>query len=114
MKTWYLACDLKNDPELIKAYELAHKQVWPEIIQSIYDAGILNCEIYRVHNRLLMVLETTDEFSFETKAQMDAINPTVQQWEELMWKYQLALPEEASTTKWVLMKQIFSLNDQEN
>lgn len=106
MKRYYLLLDLKNDPVLIKEYERHHRQVWPGVKQSILDAGIHQLEIYRVHNRLLMVLDTTEAFSFEKKAEADRLNPTVQEWEALMWKYQQAMPWAAEGAKWQLMEKI--------
>ena len=52
MKRYCLALDLKDDPQLIAAYETYHQNVWPEILQSIRNAGILNMEIYQVDNQL--------------------------------------------------------------
>lgn len=109
MKRYCLALDLKNDPELIKEYETHHRAVWPEIIASIKDSGILDMEIYRIENRLFMIMETADDFSFEKKSEMDVANEKVQQWEELMWKYQQALPSARPGEKWLLMDKIFSL-----
>ncbi|OYX85880.1 MAG: hypothetical protein B7Y83_03325 [Flavobacteriales bacterium 32-34-25] len=40
---------------------------------------------------------------------MDANNPKVQEWEELMWKFQQALPFAKSGEKWMLMEKIFEL-----
>lgn len=111
MKRYCLALDLKEDPALIAAYEQHHQNVWPEIVQSIQDSGILHLEIYRVANRLFMLLEATDDFSFELKSAKDAANPKVQQWEQLMWQYQQALPGTRPGEKWVLMDRIFSLNE---
>jgi L-rhamnose mutarotase len=82
-----LALDLKPDPALIAEYEAYHRAVWPEILESIRSAGISALEIYRVENRLFMILEAGDGFSFEQKAGMDAANPKVQEWETLMWRY---------------------------
>ena len=110
MKRYCLALDLKEDPKLIAEYEEYHRQVWPEILQSISAAGIQQMEIYRVNNRLFMVMETNDDFSFERKAAMDAGNEKVQEWEKLMWKYQQALPGSKPGQKWRLMEKIFSLN----
>lgn len=109
MKRFCLALDLKNDPALIAEYEAWHKKVWPEIEASIKTAGILHMEIYRTGNRLFMILETTDSFSFETKAAMDLNNSKVQDWEILMWKYQQALPQALPGEKWKLMNKIFEL-----
>jgi L-rhamnose mutarotase len=102
-----LALDLKNDASLIAEYEDHHRRVWPEILQSIKDAGIEKMEIYRTGNRLFMIMETSDSFNFETKAKADAANEKVQQWEKLMWKYQKALPTANPGEKWVLMEKIF-------
>jgi L-rhamnose mutarotase len=103
------ALDLRNDPVLIEEYEAYHQAVWPEILQSIKEAGILHMEIYRVENRLFMLMEVDEDFSFEKKAQADASNPIVQDWERLMWKYQQALPGAKPGEKWMLMKKIFVL-----
>lgn len=109
MKRFCLALDLKDDAGLIKEYEDYHTKVRPEIKKSITDAGILDMEIYRTGNRLFMIMETTDDFSFETKAAMDADNKKVQEWEALVWKFQQPLPWAKDGEKWILMEQIFSL-----
>lgn len=103
--------NLKNEPELIRQYEEHHKAVWPEIIRSIKDAGIEHMEIYRLGTRLFMIMDVQDDFSFEKKAKADHANKKVQEWEELMWKYQEALPEAAKGEKWMLMEKIFELNE---
>jgi len=110
MKRYCLALDLHNDEKLIAEYETWHKDVWPEIKKSIHDAGISNMEIYRTGNRLFMIMEAADDFSFEKKAAMDKGNPKVQEWEQLMWKFQSSLPWAKEGEKWILMKNIFELN----
>lgn len=110
MKKFCLALDLKDDAQLISEYENYHIAVWPEIKKSITDSGITNMEIYRVANRLFMIMETIDNFSFEAKSKADASNKKVQEWEQLMWKYQQALPGSKEGEKWRLMQKIFSLN----
>jgi L-rhamnose mutarotase len=109
MQKFCLALDLKNDPALIAEYEKYHAAVWPEILASISGAGILHLEIYRVENRLCMIIEAKDDFSFEKKSAMDAKNKKVQEWEALMWNYQQALPTAQPGEKWMLMKKIFEL-----
>lgn len=109
MTRYCLALDLKDDEALIAEYEKMHQEVWPEIISSIKIADIQNLEIYRTGNRLFMILEAGADFSFEKKAAMDAANETVQKWEELMWKYQQALPTAKPGEKWMMMDKIFSL-----
>jgi L-rhamnose mutarotase len=109
MKRYCLALDLKDDPALIAEYENYHRRVWPEIIASIKEAGIEKLDIYRFANRLCMIMEVNDRFSFDRKAAMDAANPKVQEWELLMWNYQQALPATKPGEKWVLMDKIFEL-----
>ena len=110
MKRYYLALDLKDDPKLIEEYEAHHRAVWPEILKSIRQSGIQKMEIYRVHNRLFMVMETTDDFSFEQKAKLDQDNAKVQEWEELMWNYQQAIPGAKAGEKWLVLDQIFDFS----
>ena len=107
-----LGLDLKDDPELIKQYIHYHEpgNVWPEIIQSLYDSGIENMEIYLNGNRLFMILEVNDHFSLDRKAEMDLANEKVQEWETLMQsKFQQALPWKKEL-KWVRMDKVFDLS----
>ena len=104
-----LALDLVDDEKLIAEYERQHRAIWPEIIASIKDSGITHLEIYRVFNRLFMIIEAENNFSFDKKNAMDAANPKVQEWEKLMWKYQQALPQAKPGEKWILMNKIFEL-----
>lgn len=104
-----LALDLKDDPELIAEYKSYHKNVWPEIIKSIKDSGISVMDIYCAGNRLFMIIEADEKFSLEKKSAMDNKNPKVQEWEELMWKFQQAIPWAKPGEKWVLMEKIFEL-----
>lgn len=109
MKRYCLALDLVDDPALIAEYERMHEKVWPEIQESITSAGVDAMEIYRFGNRLFMIMEVNDSFSFERKSAMDQQNEKVQQWEELMWKYQQAVPGTNPGEKWVIMNKIFEL-----
>jgi L-rhamnose mutarotase len=109
LKRFCLALDLKDDPKLISEYEGYHKNIWPEIEKSIKDSGIQKMEIYRTGNRLTMVIDVDESFSFQKKAEADTMNPKVQEWEKLMWTYQQALPHAKPGEKWVLMDKIFQL-----
>ncbi|SIQ91364.1 L-rhamnose mutarotase [Chryseobacterium sp. RU37D] len=109
MKRYCLALDLIDDPKLIAEYEKYHENIWPEIKQSILDSGITNMEIYRAQNRLFMIMETDEGFSFEAKNEADKNNPKVQEWEELMWKFQQPIRHSKPGEKWQLMDKIFSL-----
>lgn len=109
MKRYCLAIDLKDDPELISQYLEHHRNVWPENIQGIKNSGITVMDIYRTGNRMFMIMETTDDFSFEDKAANDASNAKVQEWEALMNNFQQPLPWAKPGEKWTIMEQIFGL-----
>ena len=109
MPKYCLTLDLKDDIALIAEYERYHEDIWPEIRESITSAGITGLEIYRFDTRLFMIMEVDDTFSFERKAEMDAANPKVQEWEDLMWNYQQPLKKAMKGEKWVLMNKIFEL-----
>ena len=111
MQRYCLALDLKKSPKLIAEYEQYHEKIPEAIERSIRDAGVTNLEIYRIGTRLFMILEATEDFSFEKKAAMDAANPEVQAWETLMWRFQKPLKEAQAGEKWLLMRPIFKLGD---
>ncbi|MBL7764262.1 MAG: L-rhamnose mutarotase [Chitinophagaceae bacterium] len=107
MKRYCLALDLVDDSKMIEEYENYHKTPRPEILKSIHDAGVTLMSIYRAGNRMFMIMEVDDSFSFERKDAMDKSNPKVQEWEQLMWKYQQSIPTAKPGEKWVVMKNIF-------
>lgn len=109
MKRYCLTLDLVDDEALISEYERYHDKIWPEIEDSIRTSGIGKMEIYRAGNRLCMIMEVNEDFSFEAKSAADAQNPKVQEWEQLMWKFQQSLPFAKPGEKWVLMNRIFEL-----
>src|SRR4051812_46026854 len=113
MHRYCLALDLKDDPSLIAEYINKHRNVSPVIKSSIREAGITNMILYNVGNRLFMIMETDDNFSFEKKAAMDASNPQVQEWEALVLNYQQPLPQAKPGEKWLLMDKIFELKGEE-
>ena len=106
-----LALDLKNNEEAIAEYDRYHQAVWPEVLQSIRDAGIINMEIYRYGNRLFMIMDVNETFSFEAKAAADEANGKVQEWERLMGNFQQTLPgtDPDDKWRWKKMEKVFSL-----
>src|SRR5215475_3834732 len=104
-----LTLDLKDDPALIAEYVRYHEKIWPEITQSIRDSGIEDLEIYKFGTRMFMIMEVNDSFSFEAKAKADRSNRKVQEWEELMWRFQQAAPGAKPDEKWSLMERMFKL-----
>ena len=108
-RRYCLTLDLKDDLKLIAEYKRYHEKIWPEITQSIKDAGIEDMEIYLLGTRMFMVMEVNEGFSFASKAYADRENPKVREWEELMWKFQQPLADAKAGEKWLLMERIFKL-----
>ena len=109
MPRYCLTLDLKPDPVLIAEYIEHHRNVPPAIQQSLRDAGILAMQIYQHATHLFMILETTEDFTFERKAALDRNNPAVLTWENLMARYQAVGPEEDPVTRWQTMQEVFTL-----
>ena len=111
MKRHILALDLKDDLQSIEKYKKLHQKVWPEIEESILNSGIEWMEIYQVSNRLFMILEVNESFSFEKKIKLDKENSKVQEWEKLMWNFQMPLPGSEKGVKWRLMEKIYQIKN---
>lgn len=109
MQRFCLTLDLRPDPALIEAYIEHHKAVWPEILESLRNAGILDMQIYNTGTRLLMIMDTNDDFTLEAKAKMDNANEKVREWETLMGRFQQVDQSADPTTRWQLMTKVFQL-----
>ena len=112
LKKYCFALDLIDEKDKIDSYIEYHKKVWPEIYNSIRNSGVKKLEIFQIQNRLFMILEASEKFSLDKKADMDAKNPFVQKWEKMMWKYQQQLPWAKADEKWLPMDLIFKLTEQ--
>jgi len=108
-RRYCLTLDLKDDPVLIADYKKHHERVWPEVVASMKQAGVVDMEIYLLGTRMCMIMEVNDQFSFEVKQKIDSEDPKVREWEELMWKFQQSLPQAKPGEKWLFMERIFKL-----
>jgi L-rhamnose mutarotase len=107
-----LTLDLKNDEAAITEYKRYHLKIWPEVKKSLFDAGILDMEIYLLGTRMFMIMDADDEFSLSAKAAADAANTKVQEWEAIMGGFQQPLPQARPGQRWVPMERVFSLAEQ--
>ena len=109
-----LLLDLKDEPALIAAYEAWHAPgaVPRPVVKSIREGGVSSMEIYRAGDRLVMLIECTEDHAHKCKAAADADDPAVRAWEERMDEFQQRLPCAAPGEKWVPAKRIFSLDEQ--
>jgi L-rhamnose mutarotase len=107
-----LTLDLKDDATAIAEYKRYHVKIWPEVRQSLLDAGIVDMEIYLTGTRLFMIMDVNETFSFAAKASADAANAKVQEWEALMGQFQQPLPQSRPGQRWVEMERVFNLTAQ--
>lgn len=115
-RQYCLTLSMRDDAELIREYEEHHKpgNVWPEIIDSIRESGVLDMRIYRSGLQLIMIMTVSETFSFEDKALRDSRNPRVAEWEALMSRFQNADEQSMANDKWQPAKEVFALEDHSN
>ena len=101
------ALDLVDDERLIAEYRRWHAPgvVWPEVLQFIRESGIVSMEIWGVTNRLVMVMEVTDDFPRAV-----AQPARVQEWEQLMSVYQRLIPDAPAGEKWAECSRVFAID----
>lgn len=107
-----LTLDLKDDQAAIAEYKRYHVKIWPEVRQSLFDAGVVAMEIYLLGTRMFMIMDVNDRFSLDGKAAADAVNAKVQEWESIMHQFQKQLPTARPDQWWIPMERVFSLAEQ--
>jgi L-rhamnose mutarotase len=109
----YFVLDLQNDPALIAEYEWWHRpeNIWPEVLDALRARGASELELFRCGNRLVQVLEVDEQSNAADPNAGGADSSRLQDWEQFMWKFQLALPFAAPGQKWVPMNRVFSLKE---
>ena len=104
-----LAIDLDGDQAAIQSYRQHHQEVWPEVVASLRQAGIMQMDIYLLGRRLVMILETDGQDFRRCFAAHVASSPRVAEWEALMRSMQAAPPGAAPGDWWTPMEHVFSL-----
>ena len=106
-----LAVDLRDDPAAIAAYREHHRDVWPEVVDSLRRCGVLEMDIHLVGRRLVMIVEMRDGADYQRAfAAHVASSPRVAEWERLMKSLQEPVPGTPSGEWWTIMEPVFSLN----
>jgi L-rhamnose mutarotase len=109
-----LTVDLRDDPEAIAVYREHHRRVWPEVIESLREAGIEQLDIHIMGRRLVMIVELRDGLDYQRAfAAHAASSPRVAEWERLMKSLQEPSPDAPDGDWWALMEPVFQLEEQE-
>jgi L-rhamnose mutarotase len=108
-KRYVQILDIVNDPDLIKKYCHCHSQevFWPEIAAGQREVGILEMEIYRLDNHLVMIVETVADFDWEKAMVKLATLPRQAEWEAFVAAYQGCDAHAKSDEKWQMTERIF-------
>jgi L-rhamnose mutarotase len=107
------AVDLVNDPDMIARYDAWHAVGGPPaaVTAAIRADDVRELEIWRVGDRMFMILEQGPGYDPEAKAARDEANPDVQAWDALMRTFQKPLPFAPDQT-WLGMARIYALSEQ--
>lgn len=103
--------ELTSNDEAISEYRKWHSQeyAWKEIRQGIREVGILEMEIYILGNKLVMIVETPEDFEWTSAMQRLATLPRQAEWEEFVSQFQGCSKEATSDEKWQMAERMFYL-----
>lgn len=110
MPRFGLTLNLKDAPDVIEQYKTYHRNVWPEVLDSLREVGITQMEIYLLGNRLFMAIDTVDDFDpVHDFPRHLGIHPRCREWDVLMRNFQERVPEAKPGEWWATMEQVFEL-----
>ncbi len=105
-----MTLDLKDDPAGVTAYRRYHREIWPEVRDSLLRVGVLRMDIYALERRLVMVMDTRAGFDLKRSfAAHAASDPRCAEWEALMKTFQQAPPGARAGELWTRMENVFHL-----
>lgn len=111
MSRYVLTVDLRDDPAAIAAYRDHHRQVWPEVEDSLRRAGVRHMEILIHGRRLVMILELKNGLDLRRVfADHATSHPRVQEWEWLMRSLQEPASGVPAGEWWATMDPLFQLS----
>ena len=87
-------------------YIRRHKEIWPEMVELLKEAGIENYSIWLVDNELFGYYECVKGVALAGKTQADS--PIVEKWNEYMQDV-MDMPIDEKTGAQPLLEQVFYL-----
>lgn len=97
---------LRLKPETIEQYDVAHRQVWPELLAKIKEAGISDYSIFRRGLDLFLVMRVEN---FDAAWEQLATDPVNLRWQAQMEKYFEAVPDLKPGERFAMMEEVFYL-----
>lgn len=110
-KRYVQTLELRDDPDMIKEYFKWHSKEyhWKEIRDGIKAVGILEMEIYILGTRLVMIVDTPEDFDWQTAMDKLATLPRQAEWEAFVARLQGCRADARSDEKWQMMERMFYL-----
>jgi L-rhamnose mutarotase len=95
---------LRVKPDRVDEYVLAHREVWPEMLEALKEAGVRNYTIFRAGNEMFGYFETDDLACAETYLSAQEVNT---RWQDAMADF---LEERVQDHGPAPLQEIFRLN----
>ena len=110
-KRYVQTLDLRNDPDMIREYRKWHsaEHHWKEIREGIKAVGILEMEIYILGTRVVMIVDTPEDFDWQVAMNRLATLPRQAEWEAFVARLQGCRADARSDEKWQMMERMFHL-----
>lgn len=101
---------LQVRPELLDEYKKRHRAVWPEMLRALRDTGWRNYSIFARSDGLIVGYVEADNLA---AAQLAMAGTEVNaRWQAEMSKYFVGLDGRGPDESFVLLDEIFNLDDQ--
>lgn len=112
-KRYVQTLELRDDSEMIKEYLKWHSEEhhWKEIRDGIKEVGILEMEIYILGTKLVMIVDTPEDFNWQEAMDKLATLPRQAEWEAFVSQLQGCKEDARSDEKWNMMERMFYLYD---
>jgi L-rhamnose mutarotase len=101
---------LQVKPELLDEYRERHAAVWPDMAQALHDTGWRNYSIFARPDGLLVGYVEADDLDAAQRAM--AGTEVNARWQADMSKYFVGLEGRGPDESFLLLEEIFNLDDQ--
>ena len=103
--------NLKDGPGVIDTYKQHHRQIWPEVRESLLRVGVERMDIHLLGRALVMVVQMRDGLDYRSAFTSHAdSSPRVAEWERLMKSLQEPPAGARPGEWWAVMEPVFHLS----
>lgn len=102
-----IAFQLRLKADKISDYDLAHRNVWPELLAEMESFGITDYSIFRRGQQLFLLMHVHD---FEQTKKDLAASDINRRWQQTMAPFFEPLPDLAPGETYAMMEEIFFMS----